>query len=64
MEKIGRRNTKNIVNMNWSEVIKLGILLKIVDEHGEEILIDNLTSNGIQILKGEINQLQERINEL
>ena len=50
--------------MNWSEVIKLGILLKIVDEHGEEILIDNLTSNGIQILKGEINQLQERINEL
>ena len=39
------------------------ILLKVVDEKGEEIEIKDLTDTGIQMLRGEIEQLQEKVDE-
>ena len=38
------------------------VLLKVLDEKGEEIEIKDLTDTGIQMLRGEIEQLQEKID--
>ena len=43
----------------------MGIIkIKIVDEKDQEVLIEDLTTTGIEMLQADINQLQERINEL
>lgn len=40
------------------------ILLKVVDETGQEVDINELTGTGILILYGEINQLKDRLDEV
>ena len=43
----------------------MGIIkLKIVDEKDEEVLIEDLTNTGLQMLITDLKRLQKRIDEI
>ena len=40
------------------------IYLNIVDDKGKDVLIKDLTSTGLQMLRWELNQMQSKIDEV